>query len=166
MNVNETVCVKEYNAEWAAFFQRESQKLSGTLKKYNCQIEHIGSTSVVGMCAKPIIDILIGINNFPPTDDFIRAMIGLGYEYMEQASVSNRLYFVKRESLNFNAHIVKYGGSIWNKDIAFREFLRNTPQAIQEYSALKRGIINKGRNKLLEYSEEKAPFIENILKNL
>lgn len=112
MDVNEKISIQDYQAKWPIDFESEKKNILTSLQNYKFHIEHIGSTSVIGMCAKPIIDILIGVENFPPSDDFIQKIIDVGYEYLKEACVADRLYFVKRTSVSFNLHIVKYGKEI------------------------------------------------------
>lgn len=166
MNVNEEISIENYQSKWNSDFEQEKEKIVASIEKYKFCIEHIGSTSIKGMCAKPIIDILVGVEKFPPCEEFMESIIRLDYEFMKEASVSDRLYFVKRSLPYFNLHIVKYGGDIWNDDIMFRDFLRDHPNIVQEYSSLKKKIINKGIHSLIEYSAEKAPYIKSLLEQI
>ena len=166
MNVNEKITLQGYQPQWKTDYEQEKKEILDCLNKYQVNIEHIGSTSVKGMCAKPIIDILIGVQHFPPSDDIVQAIVDIGYEYMKEASVSNRLYFIKRIPKKYNVHIVKFRDKIWNNDIAFRDYLRQNPNAVREYSRVKRETAENGIDTLLEYSDAKAPFIFKLLNQM
>lgn len=121
MDVNEKICIERYNPQWPGYFEQEKIRIQKAVSNQKLHIEHIGSTSVKGMSAKPIIDILIGIELFPPDVSLIQVLENSGYEYMKMASVKERLYFVKRAATSFNVHIVafqkKYGMRISDSGI-------------------------------------------------
>ena len=160
MDVNEKICIQDYNPLWKFYYEKEKILIENNLK--NISIEHIGSTSIEGMKAKPIIDILIGVNNFPPDQDVIAILQKIGYTYMKGASVVDRLYFVKRDAISFNVHIVEKESNIWKTDLAFRDYMCGDADEKARYAALKTKIINSGVDTLLEYSALKADYILGI----
>jgi len=168
MELNEKIYLEKYNPEWQIFFENEQSLIKKAINDYsgNFHIEHIGSTSILGIIAKPIVDILIGVTTFPPDKLFIENIINSGYEYMKSGSVPERLYFTKRATVSYNIQIVKYNDDIWKKDILFRDYLRSHPDKAKKYSELKKSIYDSGAITLLEYSAQKASFISNILDTL
>lgn len=164
MNVNEPVQLSRYQPEWPAQFLKERERIQRTLSPLANSIEHIGSTSIPGMTAKPILDILVGLHSFRPDPSLIAALVELGYVYMEESCVPGRLYFIKRSDPHCNVHVVQYKGEIWNDDLRFRNFLRDHPDWARKYAQLKQRITKNGVGTLLEYSAQKAPFIAEILK--
>lgn len=164
--INEKVHIEKYNPQWVTYFQEEAQRIHQAISNTKYHIEHIGSTSIRKMWAKPIIDILLGVDDFPPNQKFINSIEKLGYEYMKEASHVDRLYFILRAGIDYNIHIVKFNNEIWNKDLQFRDFLRNNPNAVEEYSELKKKIYESGVDTLLEYSVKKAPFISDIISHM
>ena len=78
----------------------EVQRLKSDQNLSDLRFEHIGSTSIPDIKAKPIIDILIGVKSFPVTNNIIEALEKKGYIYMQKGSVADRLYFIKRGSVN------------------------------------------------------------------
>lgn len=164
MELNEQVYVEQYQKEWKLLYQAEARRLRNALDGQNVRLEHIGSTSVPGLLAKPIVDILAGVGCFPPEKVVMRAIIDNGYRFMNDASVPDRLYFVKRGGFSFNLHIVEYRGNIWRKDLLFRDYLRTHPEAVEQYAAHKCAIVESGVHTLLEYSEKKAAFIAELLR--
>lgn len=166
-DINEEIHLEAYNPEWPVWFDKEQAVIKKRTGDYpDCTyIEHIGSTSVSGMIAKPIIDILIGTIVFPPDDLFIASIIKLGYEYMKTGSTPERLYFIRRDKVSYNIQVVKYGSEIWRKDILFRDYLRVHPEIAKDYSALKEEIYRSGTRTLLKYSSRKAGFISAMIEN-
>lgn len=164
--LNEKIQLVEHNLEWKQQYLNEVT----LLKKKSClstlEYEHIGSTSIPNIKAKPIIDIIIGVRNFPPQKEIIRELEESGYTYMQEMSVSNRLYFIKRGIKNFNVHVIAFQGSVWCKDILFRDYMINHFEEAQEYSALKEEILRNGVDDLLEYSKRKNDFILKIYEKM
>jgi GrpB-like predicted nucleotidyltransferase (UPF0157 family) len=76
--------IEKYNPDWKKMFEAEKQLISATLFGEYAEIEHIGSTAVEGLGAKPVIDIMVGLTNFRYADDLIPKIIGLGYRYIKE----------------------------------------------------------------------------------
>ena len=85
---------------------------------------------------------------------------------MKEMSVSDRLYFIKRGLKNFNLHLITYKGDVWEKDILFRDYMIKHPEKAQAYSSLKEQTIINGIDTLLEYSEKKAEFFSEMLRDM
>lgn len=166
MDVNEEIHIENYNIRWKNDYSNEIKRLTQKDSLADLEYEHIGSTSIPDIKAKPIIDIIVGVKNFPPKNDIIKDIQDSGYIYMKEASVPDRLYFVKRGFKNYNIHVIAYRGTIWEKDILFRDYLLTHPDEAKEYSILKEKIINNNVNKLLEYSRLKDEFIKIIYNKM
>ncbi len=165
MDIDERVELSSYNEEWEEIFLAEKDLIAKHLS--DIHIEHIGSTSVKGMVAKPIIDIMIGVQSYPPPSQIITTLEQLGYyNFGENDRENGRLYFAKRGLHNFNVHVVQYQGVLWRNNILFREYLKAHADEAQQYCDLKKEIINKGNTKLLSYSRGKEKFISQIIKKL
>src|SRR5690606_16621940 len=107
MNLDEPVELVAYRTEWPALFEAEAAVIRHALEGVAIAIEHIGSTAVAGLDAKPIIDMQIGIPADTDTARISRALVGLGYEAMGEAGVPGRLYFRKRQPRSYNVHVVQ-----------------------------------------------------------
>lgn len=166
MKLNEKIQLVEHNLEWKQQYLDEVTLLRQKSYLSTLEYEHIGSTSIPNIKAKPIIDIIIGVKNFPPQREIIRELEESGYVYMQEMSVCNRLYFIKRGIKNFNVHVIVFQGSVWCKDILFRDYMINHLKEAQEYSDLKEEILRNGIDDLLEYSKRKADFITRICEKL
>ena len=126
-----------YKKIWNAWYQEESlaiKRLFADGRVFG--IEHFGSTSVPGMYAKPVIDILVGLNRFHISDPEMRALNGLGYAFIEQSSYCQRYYFKKRGERDFNISLVRFAGDVWDECLAVRAYLRSHSDKREEYSSL------------------------------
>lgn len=163
MDINEKINLSAYNVNWANQFADEKKILQAHFP--NTHIEHVGSTSIEGMIAKPIIDILIGVDYYPPLEEMIMILEGLGYyNFSEGTKLKDRLYLTKRGVIGYNVHITKYLAGFWNHIISFREHLKTHEEDVLKYSEIKQSIFNKGIDTMMEYSKEKGDFISDILK--
>ena len=132
------------------------------------QIEHVGNTSVNGMTAKPIVDILIALPSFPPPDDMIAGLEKLGYFHFGPHNTQMaHYYFVKRGIENYNVHLRGgRGGSAWDNQIGLRNFLRTNPDIALKYSELKKEIISNGIDTMLGYWSGKNEFLTEVMKKV
>ena len=162
--LNEKIQLAEHNSDWKQQYLDEVKLLKQNFCLSKLEYEHIGSTSIPNIKAKPIVDIIIGVRDFPPQREIIEELEQSGYTYMREMSVPDRLYFIKRGLKNFNVHIITFQGCVWNDDILFRDYMINHPEEAQEYSNLKEEILRSGVDDLLEYSKRKADFILKIYK--
>jgi len=159
------VVVADYDPGWPALFAEEQVRIFEALGR-TAAVEHVGSTAVPGLAAKPIVDILVGI---PPADDLDRcvgALVALGYDYMPEYEMSlpNRRYFRKSDAQGrrtHHVHAVPLGGPFWHRHIAFRDYLRRHPEAAGEYQNLKRRLATEAETHP-EYTFAKTEFIRRI----
>lgn len=163
MTIDEDIHLEPYDKQWADRFCDEHQTLIREIGPYTSAIEHFGSTSVPGMTAKPIIDILVGVENALHTNEIIPKLTAMGYEDLGEAGIPGRLYLRKRGRHAYNVHIVLYRGDIWNHNIIIREYLRAHAVEAERYSEIKRRIVSQGTRTLLRYSDEKNAFVEQLL---
>lgn len=163
-NIDEEIKLVSFDPIWKALYRDEALRINKKLGNQIIEIQHIGSTAIPNIYAKPIIDIMIGIKNLEENEITIEGLIELGYEYLGEAGVPERLYFRKRNSSNFNIALCQYKGEIWDNNILFRDFLLNHPDAAANYSAVKKSALDSGADTLLSYSKIKHPFIDEIIK--
>ena len=161
--LDEPIHLEPYQSDWVAAFLSERSRISDCLGVGPAVIEHIGSTAVAGLSAKPIIDIMIGAQSVPPPETWFEAMVGLGYESLGEAGVPGRWYFRLRTFPSRNVHIVEHGGVHWVHNLAFCDYLRRSPEAAQRYEAAKRAVVLGGATTLVAYSRAKRPIIEELL---
>ena len=126
-------------------------------------MEHYGSTSVPGLCAKPTVDILIGLNKFVLTPKEKHNLEMLGYEYIGRALSYERIFLKKDEKHSFHLAVVRFAGSVWNDGIAVRDYLRTNHNKAMKYAAVKSRAIEEGFSTVLMYSEYKRNFVEQMV---
>jgi GrpB-like predicted nucleotidyltransferase (UPF0157 family)/N-acetylglutamate synthase-like GNAT family acetyltransferase len=160
-SIDEPVELVEPRRDWPALAAAENEVVRAALGPLAVAVEHIGSTAVPGLAAKPIIDLQVGTAGRPgPAAGSPLAV--LGYEGLGEAGVPGRLYFRKRGPAAYNVHIVAYGGNHWVANLAVRDYLRAHPAAAAEYVAVKRAAAGAGR--LLAYSERKGEFVRELVR--
>ncbi len=157
--------VVSYEPEWQGMYLEEKRRILEAIGHKVDAIEHIGSTSVPGMKSKPIIDILIAVQDLDLVASCVEPLRTIGYEYrpMNKEIIPDTEYFRKGSSGANTHHIrmVKAGSSLWSEYILFRDYLRNHPEARGEYEQLKEAAYEKhGRYLPLD---AKRSFIESIL---
>ncbi len=158
--------ILSYDPGWRISFIQEKIQIASALGRYCCCIEHIGSTSVPGMEAKPVIDILIGAGSSANIGCIVKILEDRGYEHSPGASTRERV-FLKRTVKDLSLchlHIVKFGSKEWNKHILFRNILRRNEEAFAKYLRIKRSLAENFRVNREKYTEAKSEIIGNILK--
>ena len=127
-------------------------------------IQHFGSTSVQGMFAKPIIDVLIGVKTLELNNSVTNKLLKLGYKGFGDAGVKGRLYFRKRQDHAYNLAVVIWEGEQWVNNLLLRDYLRDNPEIAKQYCEGKLSAIHKGCTTLLSYSDDKADYVQNLLE--
>ncbi len=161
-----TVSLVAYQPEWANAFEKEKKQLQGVLGAYVSGIEHVGSTSVSGLAAKPIIDMVAAVDDLSVYKQFIEPLTVLGYEFMPERVFTDRVFFPKgpRENRTHHLSLVVKNSEGWEKTIAFRDYLRNNASARSKYQALKTELAAKYPNDRASYTKAKEQLIEQLLK--
>lgn len=136
-----TVCVVEYDASWVSAYETEHEIVSAALKGLDPLIEHVGSTSVPGLDAKPIVDVAVG-SPAGSEPEFVRRLEAAGYEYRGFNTKGGHV--LVRRSVDglrtHHLHVVPVDGEQWRLYLIFRELLRRDPVARHEYSSLKKEL--------------------------
>jgi GrpB-like predicted nucleotidyltransferase (UPF0157 family) len=131
--LDEPVHLLAHDPGWMAIAARELARLSLTLKVAADTIQHIGSTAVADLIAKPIIDIMIGVAAYPPPTLLIERLQEIGYKCLGEAGVPERLYFRRRAVDSFNVHVVLLGGGHWLNNLSLRDLLRGSMIGINPF---------------------------------
>jgi GrpB-like predicted nucleotidyltransferase (UPF0157 family) len=151
----------DHDPTWTERFEQERDRLVPVFDGSVVAIEHIGSTSVPGLCAKPIVDIAVGLRELELTDEQIAAMENLGYEYLGEFGLPGRLYFRKGDPRSHHVHVVEHGGMHWERQLVFRDALRTDAEELRRYDAFKRRLAAEGYSREV-YTELKTPFIRAV----
>jgi GrpB-like predicted nucleotidyltransferase (UPF0157 family) len=149
-------------------FEKESGRLLETLSADGIVIEHIGSTAVPGLEAKPIIDIMIGLPDFGRADAFVPLIQGLGYEYIQkyedEMPFRRFLYLDEDGGRRVNIHMVGINSPFWKRHLMFRDYLRQNPTVREEYHRLKLDLAAREWTDRNDYAQAKTDFIRKAEK--
>ena len=156
-----TVGVVKYDPRWPLLFAAEKKRILSVLSPLQVIVEHVGSTAVPGLDAKPVIDILLGLCMAELTDVRLDALRLIGYGYVRARRGSLCLYRGRPRS-HF-IHIVEMGGTEWQEQILFRDYLRAHPEDALRYAALKREMAAGGATGAT-YARGKRGLIVEIIE--
>lgn len=166
---DEPVEIVAYDVSWPRIFAVEAAQIAAALEDACLGIEHIGSTAVEGLAAKPVIDIQVGVRSLQDTTRIVEAMQRLGYQYVAEfeAEFRNRRYF--RRTVNgrrsHQVHVVeRTDAGWWDRHVVFRDWLRRHPEDVAAYAALKRNLATTHRDDRRAYTDAKTEFIETIVR--
>jgi len=156
-----------YNLEWKKIYKKEGESICDAVGEYLKDIQHIGATSIPGVKAKPIIDIIIGVKHLKDGKKFIKPLKKLGYQYKKNTrGIKERYFFAKgiEKNRTHYIHIAKINGRFWKNCIHFRDYLRKHKRAVKEYNKLKEGLAKKYKDNRDKYTAQKYFFIQKIIK--
>ncbi len=160
---SETVVVRPYTPEWPQLYLAEEARLVGSIGEYVLDIQHVGSTSIPGMIAKPILDVAIAVSDFEEAARCIEPIERLGYHYRGEYGISRRHYFTKGNPRTHHLHMLERHSENWASSISFRDHLRQNPSLAEEYAALKQCLSEQFPTDRLAYQDGKAAFIHHVL---
>jgi len=155
-----------YQPAWAELFRQEAERLRAALGGQVVRIEHVGSTSIPGVDAKPILDIVVAVRDMADVTASEKALRSLGYIHKFENDRPGRLYFVKRlpdDRTTHHLNITQLGTECWFTHVAFRDYLREHPEAREEYRKVKLDLVEGYAADRAAYQESKGAFIERIL---
>ena len=161
------VVVVTYNEQWKTDFETIKQYLLPVVEDIIISIEHIGSTSVEGLSAKPIIDIDIVIKDYSVVDSVIGKLASLGYIHEGNLGIKDREAFDYKGNIDLPKHhlyVCPEFSAELHKHITFRDYLRNNPDAVQKYSKVKEEGAKIFPDSIDDYIAYKSPCIEEIYK--
>ena len=175
--------IAPYDPAWADAFEEASRQLTDQLAPLPVQVEHIGSTAVAGLSAKPTIDIMIGLKREGPLDTVVKPLLGMGYCYYPcyEGAFPERRFFARLDHLQrqvfeevdslpsteefphtHHLHIVFHGSPFWKRHLAFRDYLRAHPMARDAYHRMKKKLARGAWESSNDYAEAKTGFIRGI----
>lgn len=160
--------IVDYDPEWPTKFEAEKQKLKGIVGQWiHGAIEHVGSTSVVGLAAKPVIDIMVGVESLEKSKPAIEVLQQNGYcFYPYKPDVMHWFCKPSPEVRTHHLHLVPYQSPLWVERIRFRDHLRTHPETANEYAELKRQLATQSDDDRESYTQNKWPFIKRVLSSI
>lgn len=160
------VMVTEYNEKWEHMFREEAQKIEEIFADELLDIYHIGSTSVPGLKAKPIIDMMPVVKDIEKIDSYNEKMEGLGYECMGEFGMTGRRYFRKGgDNRTHQVHVFQADNKEdIQRHLAVRDYLRTHPEAVKQYGDLKEKLANQFPKDIEAYMDGKDAFVKELEK--
>ncbi|WP_420860353.1 GrpB family protein [Algirhabdus cladophorae] len=157
------ITVSSHDPNWKVAFDTEVRHIKAALAPTVIDLEHIGSTSIEAIYAKPIIDLLGSVRDLHALDTHASQMEGLGYEVMGAFGIAGRRYFRKTTAQGirtYHLHVFAQGSEQITRHLAFRDYLRARPRVAKAYSDLKRRLADDPATTWDSYMEAKDPFIK------
>ena len=162
-----TVDLLPHNLQWKDAANETIVLLKSLLNDVAIDIQHVGSTSIQNICAKPIIDIAVGVNTLDSIKPYIELLKKNGIIFRKE-DVKEQLLFVigdfEKEFRTHHIHVVEWNSIAWNNYINFRDYLNAFPEYAKEYDDLKKKLALEFANNRGNYTAGKQEFIDRILK--
>jgi GrpB-like predicted nucleotidyltransferase (UPF0157 family) len=160
---NAPITLAEYDPRWPGMFEREANRIRSTLGNKALQVEHVGSTSIPGLCAKPIIDILLVVADSSNEPSYVPALEAAGYtlRIREPEWFEHRLF--KGPDTNVNLHVFSQGASEIERMLRFRDWLRANVADRDNYARAKRSLAQQVWRHVQNYADAKTSIIQEIM---
>nr|WP_281352918.1 GrpB family protein [Mesorhizobium camelthorni] len=163
------ISVSDYDPAWPAMFKQERARLQSVLGTLILAIEHMGSTAVPGLAAKPIIDLLVGVRTLTEARSHcIKQLRALGYTYIPQYEswLPDELFFRKGVSgpWTHHVHVMELSNPRWEAFLSFRDYLRAHPDAASAYGDLKKSLAIAFKDDIAGYRNAKHDFVVATLR--
>lgn len=159
-----TVELYPHKTEWRDLFLQEKERLMATIGPDILHVEHVGSTSIAGIPAKPIIDIAVAVTNFEEDTYCIQPLESIGYFYKVSLAYQGDTLFLKGGPTTYHLHINEITSTDWQQMLSFRDYLREHPQIASEYVTLKQDLADRYANDRTAYTSTKSSFITRVLQ--
>jgi len=158
--------VRDYDPRWPILFDEESERLRSVFGP-TLTIEHIGSTSVPGLAAKPIIDILVGVESLPKAKSIhMEALVALGYAYIPEYEtwLPAELFFRKGipGPWTHHLHVMESSNPRWQDRLLFRDYLRSHPETASAYGSLKKSLALAFGDDIEGFRNAKHDFVATV----
>jgi rfaE bifunctional protein nucleotidyltransferase chain/domain len=158
----------QYDPRWPEMFEEDRRRIMEAIGGYVAAVEHVGSTAVPNLAAKPVIDLMVGLRRLEDAAACVGPLGELGYDYVpeHEAIMPERRYFRRGPSgaSTHHLHMVELGGEFWVEHLLFRDYLRAHPDAAREYEELKRVLAAAHGSDRGAYTEAKTDFIRSALE--
>jgi GrpB-like predicted nucleotidyltransferase (UPF0157 family) len=157
--------VEPHRDSWGRDFEIEAAKIRGALGAALNASHHIGSTSIPGIYAKPIIDMIADVTSLEAVDQRVHEMQALGYESRGELGIPGRRFFPKNDGNGMRTHQIHafvHGSPHIDRHLAFRDYLIAHPETAHAYSELKRTLVQTSNGDFEAYMDGKDAFIKNI----
>jgi GrpB-like predicted nucleotidyltransferase (UPF0157 family) len=160
---NDRITLVEYDAQWPAMFQHERDQIAQTLGERALRIEHVGSTSVPGLVAKPVIDIALEVPDSADEAAYVPALESSGYTLRVREPKWHEHRLFKGPRIEINLHTFSAGCPEIQRMLAFRDRLRSDAADRAIYASAKRTLAQRRWQYIQEYADAKSAVVETIL---
>ncbi len=157
------VYLYSYSRWWKWLFLKEKLLLTLACGR-SIDIQHVGSTAIPGMVAKPIIDIIVGVQSFDQAVTLIEPIKRLGYAYMGENSELRQHYYVKGEPVAYHLYVMELQSEERISKIVFRDYLRVHPDTANSYTELKMNLAQQFTTDLRAYQDGKKDFVDQVVR--
>ena len=165
--MSDDIIIIDYDLCWPDLYRLEENRIFLAIAGEFPIIEHIGSTAVPGLAAKPIIDMMLGLDSLEEVSTVIRSLASIGYHYIAEleAMIPERRFLRKQldGEHRCHLHIVATGSAFWFDHLLFRDILRSTISVACQYEELKRGLALRYRSNREDYTAAKSSFINKVI---
>ena len=161
------VVVLPYDNTWKTDFEKIREEIQSVIGNLIIGIEHVGSTSVEGLSAKPCIDIDVVMENYSVFDEIVKKLGKIGYIHEGNLGIKDREAFKyehKPHLMTHHLYVCTKNSKELHRHITFRDFLRNNPDAVKKYSEVKHTAAQLFPNSIEKYMEYKSSCIEDLYK--
>jgi len=162
-----SVILEDYDPSWPSKFEEEKSHLLAVAGEWNYGgIEHVGSTAIPGMVAKPIIDVMFGVKSLEESKPAIAALVDQGYEYWPYKTEFMHWFCKPSDAFRtHHLHLIPFESPLWLERIKFRDLLRSDHNIASDYATLKRELAVTYKEDREAYTNKKWPFIQQALQN-
>jgi GrpB-like predicted nucleotidyltransferase (UPF0157 family) len=162
------IIIMDYDSVWPVMFEQERAILETALGSLLVTCEHVGSTAVPGLAAKPIIDLLVGVRSLAEAEcHYIEPLEALGYTYIPEYKtwLADELFFRKGipGPWTHHIHMMQPSSPLWERRLLFRDYLRTHREAADTYANLKRSLAKQFGDNVAAYRDAKTAFIEQMM---
>jgi GrpB-like predicted nucleotidyltransferase (UPF0157 family) len=157
------VVLAPYDERWPALFEREAVRIRGALGDAAVVVEHAGSTSVPGLSAKPIVDIVLGVPDAVDEPAYVPALEAAGYVFRFREPDWHEHRFFKGPDTDINLHVFSAGSSEIDRMLLFRDHLRTDTEDRERYEAAKRELAAQDWEQVQDYADAKTEVVEEII---
>jgi GrpB-like predicted nucleotidyltransferase (UPF0157 family) len=165
--IHEPVALVPYDPQWPASFAAERERLLALFPEQLLEVQHFGSTAIPGMPAKPIIDLLAGVESMAVADALVTPLVSSGYTTSAEfnATLVDRRWFMRwaEGRRTHHLHVVVHGGLEWRRRLRFRDVLRSDAGLAHRYAMLKTELAAKHRSDREAYTRAKSGFVLGII---
>jgi GrpB-like predicted nucleotidyltransferase (UPF0157 family) len=167
--VNDTVVIVDYDPAWPGLYEEESARVRQAAAGLLLAVEHVGSTAVPGLAAKPIVDLVGGVADKAAAEACLAPLAEIGYTDVTPQPPEEKDWFYclgnhPVPGHGYHVHLMRYPSAFWDRHLLFRDYLRRRADVASAYERLKRELAARFRDDRPAYTEAKDDFVEEALR--